>query len=96
MLSEWNKLLNKDSVEASLFNSWKNQILSELSYRIVPSTVSNYISIQLFKAIEIISAMSEKEKIEFLNKTFDRALNSLIEDLGEMQDDWIKIISKRR
>ncbi len=89
MLSEWNKLLNKDSVEASLFNSWKNQILSELSYRIVPKTVSNYISIQLFKAIEIISAMSEKEKIEFLNKTFDRALNSLIEDLGEMQDDWV-------
>ncbi len=89
MLSEWNKLFKKDSVEASLFNSWKNQILSELSYRIVPSTVSNYISIQIFKAIEIISAMSEKETIEFLNKTFDRGLNSLIEDLGEMEDDWV-------
>ena len=33
--------------------------------------------------------MSKEEKIEFLNKTFDRGLNSLIEDLGEIEDDWV-------
>ena len=89
LLLDWDRVLDKNSKEASIFNSWKNQILSELSVRIIPNSVSDYITLQLYKAIEIISNMSEKEKVDFLNKTFDRALNALVEDLGETEDDWI-------
>ena len=82
-LIEWNNILDKNSIEAGIYIEWQTQIYYEFMNKFVPESVQEYIYVQIYKVIEGISKMSEQEKTEFLNKTFDLTIKSLIEKYGE-------------
>ena len=88
-LIEWNNILDKDSIEAGIYIEWQTQIYYEFMKKFVPESVQEYIYVQIYKIIEGISKMSAQEKTEFLNKTFDLTIKSLIEKYGDESSGWI-------
>ena len=88
-LIEWNNILDKNSIEAGIYIEWQTQIYYEFMKKFVPESVQEYIYVQIYKVIEGISKMSEQEKTEFLNKTFDLTIKSLIEKYGSESSKWV-------
>ena len=88
-LIEWNNILDKNSIEAGIYIEWQTQIYYEFIRRFVPESVQEYIYVQIYKIIEGISKMSDQEKTEFLNKTFDLTIMSLIEKYGSESSKWV-------
>ncbi len=88
-LIEWNNILDKNSIEAGIYIEWQTQIYYEFMKKFVPESVQEYIYVQIYKIIEGISKMSPQEKTEFLNKTFDLTINSLIEKYGNESSEWV-------
>ena len=88
-LIEWDNILDKNSIEAGLYIEWQTQIYFEFIKKYVPGSVQKYLDIQIYKVIEGISKMSDQEKTEFLNKTFDLTIKSLIKKYGEEKSGWV-------
>ena len=88
-LIEWDNILDKNSIEAGLYIEWQTQIYFEFIKKYVPGSVQKYLDIQIYKVIEGISKMSDQEKTEFLNKTFDLTIKSLIKKYGEENSGWV-------
>ena len=88
-LSKWNNVLDKNSIEAGIYIEWQNQIHFEFVREFVPEEVQKYIEIQIYKVIEGISKMDDKQKSLFLDKTFDKAIKSLKEKYGADSNGWI-------
>jgi len=88
-LIEWNNILDKNSEEAGIYIEWQTQIYYEFMKKFVPESVQEYIYVQIYKIIEGISKMSVQEKTEFLNKTFDLTIKSLIEKYGDESSKWV-------
>ena len=88
-LIEWDNILDKNSIEAGIYIEWQTQIYFEFMKKYVPESVQKYIYVQIYKVIEGISKMSDKEKTKFLNKTFDLTIKSLIEKYGEENSKWV-------
>ena len=88
-LIEWDNILDKNSIEAGIYIEWQTQIYYEFMKKFVPESVQEYIYVQIYKIIEGISKMSDQEKTEFLNKTFDLTIKSLIERYGEKSSKWV-------
>ncbi len=88
-LIEWNNILDKNSIEAGIYIEWQTQIYYEFMRKFVPESVQEYIYVQIYKIIEGISKMSEQEKTEFLNKTFDLTIKSLIKKYGDESSKWV-------
>ena len=88
-LIEWDNILDKNSIEAGLYIEWQTQIYFEFIKKYVPESVQKYLDVQIYKVIEGISKMSDQEKTEFLNKTFDLTIKSLIEKYGEENSKWV-------
>ena len=88
-LIEWNNILDKNSEEAGIYIEWQTQIYYEFMKKFVPESVQEYIYVQIYKIIEGISKMSVQEKTEFLNKTFDLTIKSLIEKYGDDSSKWV-------
>ena len=88
-LIEWDNILDKNSIEAGLYIEWQTQIYFEFIKKYVPESVQKYLDVQIYKVIEGISKMSDQEKTEFLNKTFDLTIKSLIKKYGEENSGWV-------
>jgi penicillin amidase len=88
-LIEWNNILDKNSIAAGIYIEWQTQLNREFIKKFVPESVQEYIYVQIYKIIEGISKMSAQEKTEFLNKTFDLTIKSLIEKYGDESSGWI-------
>ena len=88
-LIEWDNILDKNSIEAGLYIEWQTQIYFEFIKKYVPESVQKYLDVQIYKVIEGISKMSDQEKTEFLNKTFDLTIKSLIKKYGEEKSGWV-------
>jgi penicillin amidase len=88
-LIEWNNILDKNSIAAGIYIEWQTQLHLEFIKKFVPESVQEYIYVQIYKIIEGISKMSAQEKTEFLNKTFDLTIKSLIEKYGDESSGWI-------
>jgi penicillin amidase len=88
-LIEWNNILDKNSIEAGIYIEWQTQIYYEFMKKHVPESVQKYIDVQIYKIIEGISKMSDQEKSEFLNKTFDLTIKSLINKYGDESSKWV-------
>ncbi len=89
ILTEWDNKLNKNSVEAGIYIEWQNQIYLEFINKFVPESVKNYIEVQLYKVIQGISRMQKSNKDEFLNKTFNNAIENLITKYGDDKNNWV-------
>ena len=88
-LIEWDNILDKNSIEAGLYIEWQTQIYFEFIKKYVPESVQKYLDVQIYKVIEGISKMTDQEKTEFLNKTFDLTIKSLIKKYGEENSGWV-------
>jgi len=88
-LEKWNNILDKNSVEAGIYIEWQSQIYLEFINNYVPNSVKKYLDIQLFRVIETISKMSELDRTEFLNKTFNTSIDNLKDRYGEDSKNWI-------
>jgi penicillin amidase len=88
-LIEWDNILDKNSIEAGIYIEWQTQIYFEFMKKYVPDSVQKYINVQIYKVVEGISKMSDQEKTEFLNKTFDLTIKSLIEKYGDENSEWV-------
>ena len=88
-LSKWDNVLDKNSVEAGIYIEWQTQIYFEFMREFVPKEVQKYIEIQIYKVIEGISKMDDRQKSLFLDRTFDQAINALKEKYGENSSDWV-------
>ena len=88
-LIEWDNILDKNSIEAGIYIEWQTQIFFEFIKKYVPESVQKYLDVQIYKVIEGISKMSDQEKTEFLNKTFDLTIKSLIKKYGEENSGWV-------
>ena len=88
-LIEWDNILDKNSIEAGIYIEWQTQIFFEFIKKYVPESVQKYLDVQIYKVIEGISKMSDQEKTEFLNKTFDLTIKSLIKRYGEENSGWV-------
>ena len=88
-LEKWNNILDKNSVEAGIYIEWQSQIYLEFINNYIPNSVKKYLDIQLFRVIETISKMSELDRTEFLNKTFNTSIDNLKDRYGEDSKNWI-------
>ena len=88
-LIEWDNILDKNSIEAGIYIEWQTQIYFEFIKKYVPESVQKYLDVQIYKVIEGISKMSDQEKTEFLNKTFDLTIKSLIKKYGKENSGWV-------
>jgi penicillin amidase len=88
-LIEWDNILDINSIEGGIYIEWQKQIYFEFMKKYVPESVQKYLGVQIYKVIEGISKMSDQEKTEFLNKTFDLTIKSLIERYGEKSSKWM-------
>ena len=88
-LEKWNNILDKNSVEAGIYSEWQSQIYLEFINSYVPNSVKKYLDIQMFRIIETISNMSEFDRNEFLNKTFNTSIDNLKNRYGEDSKNWV-------
>ena len=88
-LEKWNNILDKNSVEAGIYSEWQSQIYLEFINSYVPNSVKKYLDIQMFRIIETISNMSELDRNEFLNKTFNTSIDNLKNRYGEDSKNWV-------
>ncbi|NDB80673.1 penicillin acylase family protein, partial [archaeon] len=57
LLENWDKKLEKNSIEAGIYIEWQNQIRSEIQDQYIPDEVKDYIEMQLYRVIDILSKM---------------------------------------
>ncbi|MDA7798064.1 penicillin acylase family protein [bacterium] len=88
-LEKWNKVLDKNSIEAGIYAEWQSQIYFEFINTYVPNSVKKYLDIQIFRIIETISNMNESNRAKFLNKTFNASIDNLKDRYGEDSKNWV-------
>ena len=94
-LKDWDFVLDKASVPASIYAEWENALLDEADQQFIPLRIQKDVGIQLHKLIEWINNPETrfgKDAIEnrntFLKKTFTTAIQTLTTRLGENMDQW--------
>ena len=89
LLQNWNKKLEKNSIEAGIYIEWQNQIRSEIQDQYIPDEVKDYIEMQLYRVIDVLSKMENKSKENLLNETFNNAIVNLKSKFGENSENWV-------
>ena len=89
LLENWNKKLEKNSIEAGIYIEWQNQIRSEIQDQYIPDEVKDYIEMQLYRVIDVLSKMENKFKENLLNETFNNAIVNLKSKFGENSENWV-------
>ena len=94
-LSNWNYILNKESIEAAIYVMWERTIIAQARNQFVPKEISSYISLQ---TSTIIDWMKHPEKMfgengnakrdVFLQQCFEKAIEQLKTKLGEDMHQW--------
>lgn len=94
-LSDWDYVLNPQSVKAGIYAMWERQILREARSRFIPEELEGLVSVQLTKIIMWLNDPEERfgsDPIEgrndFLKTTFRKAIDELEENLGKSITDW--------
>ena len=89
LLVNWDKKLEKNSIEAGIYIEWQNQIRSEIQDQYIPDEVKDYIEMQLYRVIDILSKMENKSRDKLLNETFNNTIVNLKSKFGENSENWV-------
>lgn len=89
LLENWNKKLEKNSIEAGIYIEWQNQIRSEIQDQYIPDEVKDYIEMQLYRVIDVLSKMENTSRKNLLNETFNNAIVNLKSKFGENSENWV-------
>jgi len=95
-LSEWNFVLDGNSIEAGIYAMWERIIRQEAHKAFIPKEVDGLITIQLEKIISWLETKEETfgpsfkklNKNEFLQKTLTTAIKTLEKKLGADMTQW--------
>ena len=89
LLENWDKKLEKNSIEAGIYIEWQNQIRSEIQDQYIPYEVKDYIEMQLYRVIDILSKMENTSRDKLLNETFNNTIVNLKSKFGENSENWV-------
>ncbi len=94
LLNSWDYILDKNSIEASIYVMWERKLRSNLGEMVVPKEVASYISeLNMTKTLEWIKAgnptlFGKAGKEGFLAKSLDEAILELEKKLGPDWNNW--------
>jgi len=89
LLENWDKKLEKNSIEAGIYIEWQNQIRSEIQDQYIPDEVKDYIEMQLYRVIDVLSKMENTSRKNLLNETFNNTIVNLKSKFGENSENWV-------
>jgi len=95
-LDNWNYILNQNSIEASIYVAFENQIRQLAVEKFIPQEAKNIItSIQMKKIIDWIQKPDDrfgsdplKGRNQFLKEAFEKGIDYLTNSLGDDMDKW--------
>jgi penicillin amidase len=95
-LTNWNFILDKNSVAAGIYVAWEKEIATMMSALLIPAEVKSYISLQISTIIQRLenpithfgdNAINKRNKL--LEEAFTKAINNLQKKLGTSMDQWV-------
>lgn len=95
-LTNWNFILDKNSVAAGIYVAWEKEIATMMSALLIPAEVKSYISLQISTIIQRLenptthfgdNAINKRNKL--LQEAFTKAINNLEKKLGPSIDQWV-------
>ncbi|MAD59247.1 MAG: penicillin acylase family protein [Flammeovirgaceae bacterium] len=82
-LLDWDNKIVKDSEEALIYVNWEREIMRKYHEKYVPDEVKEFIDVQLFKIINNLKELTNKERDSFLMEAFISSINELESDFGD-------------
>lgn len=95
-LTNWNFILDKNSVAAGIYVAWEKEIATMMSALLIPAEVKSLISLQISTIIQRLenptthfgdNAINKRNKL--LQEAFTKANNNLQKKLGPSMDQWV-------
>lgn len=95
-LTNWNFILDKNSVAAGIYVAWEKEIATMMSALLIPAEVKSLISLQISTIIQRLenptthfgdNAINKRNKL--LQEAFTKAINNLEKKLGPSIDQWV-------
>ena len=95
-LTNWNFILDKNSVAAGIYVAWEKEIATMMSTLLIPAEVKSLISLQISTIIQRLenptthfgdNAINKRNKL--LQEAFTKAINNLQKKLGSSMDQWV-------
>lgn len=93
--TNWNFVLDKNSVPAGIFVAWEKEIAALCTNQFIPSSVKKYITFQVSSIIQRIEnpvpffgEQAIKKRDLLLTEALSKAIQSLNKKLGSNMDDW--------
>ncbi|HUJ51572.1 MAG TPA: penicillin acylase family protein [Bryobacteraceae bacterium] len=95
-LLRWNDVLDKDSVEAGIYEMWQRRLMANVRDQMVPTEVKDYIgNVEMTKIISWLQAPDGRfgsdpiaGRDAILSKSLDEAVAELTQRFGPEQDKW--------
>ena len=95
-LSNWDFVLDKNSVAAGIYVAWEKEIASLFTSQFIPATVKNYISFQVTSIVQGIAHPTDyfgedavEKRDQLLINALEKAVASLSKKLGSNMEDWV-------
>ena len=82
-LLDWDNKIVKDSEEALIYVNWEREIMRKYHEKYVPDEVKEFIDVQLFRIINNLNELTNKERDSFLMEAFISSINELESDFGD-------------
>jgi penicillin amidase len=96
ILTNWDYVLDKNSIAAGIYVMWEKQIASAMAEKFIPKEVNSLITFQLTSIIQYLKNPTNffgsngiKERDEFLSNTFIIAVKNLKLKLGSASEQWV-------
>ena len=95
-LTNWNFILDKNSVAAGIYVAWEKEIATMMSALLIPAEVKSLISLQISTIIQRLenptthfgdNAINKRNKL--LQEAFIKGINNLQKKLGSSMDQWV-------
>lgn len=94
-LKNWNYILNKESIAASIYAIWERQLMLDAAKQFIPENIKGLVSIQLYKLIGWLEKPDSKFGTDpirgrdaFLKMSFEKAIDELEKKLGSNMENW--------
>ncbi len=95
-LTNWNFILDKNSVAAGIYVAWEKEIATMMSALLIPAEVKSLISLQISTIIQRLENPTThfgdnaiKKRNKLLQEAFIKGINNLQKKLGSSMDQWV-------
>ena len=93
-LVRWNKILDKQSIEAAFYVSFEKEIMAEANKLFIPENIRSLVSMPLQKVIAQLKNLNSslttvEDRNAFLTKCFTQAFDKMQKKLGTDTKEWV-------